>query len=101
MVETKIGKCGCKIFHVSRFEGLYCFEYCCNCCPDKYNSPCQNEKKEGTLFENLVKYDNTQKEFDDEFDLNLNVEMKRVQDLEEYDPQTQNIIINFLFFFRG
>ena len=55
MVETKIGKCGHEIYHVPRFKGLYCFVYCCNCCPDKYISPCQNEKKFGGLMENLIK----------------------------------------------
>jgi len=84
MVETKIAeKCGCKIFDVPRFEGLYCENYCCNHCPDKHVSPCQNEKKFGGLMENLMK---TQKEFDEEFDLNLNIETKNIKDLEEFDP---------------
>lgn len=55
MVETKIGKCGCKIFDIPRFKELYCYDYCCNHCPEAKISPCQNERKFGTPLENLAK----------------------------------------------
>ena len=55
MVETKVGNCGCKIFVVPRFKGLYCHGYCCNHCPEAKISPCQKERKYGTLMENLAK----------------------------------------------
>ena len=54
-LKTKIGKCGCKIFDVPRFKGLYCEIYCCMHCPDAKTSPCQKEKKEGSVIENLAK----------------------------------------------
>ena len=53
MPEKKIAKCGHEIFEVPKNLGLYCYEYCCNCCPDAHNSPCQKEKKEGTLIQTL------------------------------------------------
>jgi len=56
MTKTKIGSgCGCKIFDVPRFEGMYCFDYCCNHCPDAKTSPCQKERIEGGVMENLAK----------------------------------------------
>jgi len=54
--KTKIGLCGCKIFDVERFKGLYCFNYCCNCCPDKKNNPCQKEKKTGGFLQQLKNF---------------------------------------------
>ena len=56
MVKTKIAKCGCKIFDVERFNGLYCYNYCCNHCPDAKKSPCQKEKKKGTFVEELKNF---------------------------------------------
>jgi hypothetical protein len=41
---------------VPRFSGRYCNKYCCGCCPDAKNSPCQNDKIDGTLVENLASY---------------------------------------------
>lgn len=36
-------------------SGSYCSQYCCGCCPDAKNSPCQKEKKTGGFFDNLKK----------------------------------------------
>lgn len=54
--QTKIANCGCKIFDVKRFKGMYCYEYCCNHCPDAKNHPCQKEKIEGTFLTQLNKF---------------------------------------------
>jgi len=58
MVKTKIGKCGCKIFEIPRFKGLYCYDFCCMHCPEAKVSPCQNERKFGTPIESLAKLQN-------------------------------------------
>lgn len=55
MVNKKIGLCGCEIFEIERFKGLYCYDYCCLHCPDSKIFPCQKEKIEGTAIENLAK----------------------------------------------
>jgi len=31
----------------------YCAKYCCGCCPDARASPCQKEKLQGTMFDEL------------------------------------------------
>ena len=56
MVDKKpCKKCNQDIFIVPRFKGLYCYDYCCRCCPDSKTFPCQKEKIEGTCIENLAK----------------------------------------------
>lgn len=32
---------------------VYCANYCCGCCPDSKVSPCQKERIEGRVIENL------------------------------------------------
>jgi len=59
MIELKKreckGGCGYKITIVPKFEGMYCNQYCCGCCPDAKKSPCQKERKFGGPIENLAK----------------------------------------------
>nr|MDO8088599.1 hypothetical protein [Candidatus Sigynarchaeum springense] len=57
MAETHkcFGGCGLSITTVPAFNGLYCNDYCCACCPDKRVSPCQKEQVHGTMFDVLAK----------------------------------------------
>ena len=34
-------------------QGSYCSMYCCGCCPDNKASPCQKEKRDGSMFDEL------------------------------------------------
>jgi len=56
MTEKRLCSCGNETSVMKRFEGLPCNFYCCGCCPHKNETPCPQEKSNGTLVDQLAKW---------------------------------------------
>ena len=59
----------------------------CEECGNKVEVLSLSEDGKHVCWECNEQYNKTQKEFDEEFDLNLNIETKNIEDLEEFNPK--------------
>lgn len=77
--RSKCKECGLPIWKFPRHIGLPCNEYCCACCPKRWESPCPKEKKFGTPTECLAKMqldaEQTKKKSDEKNEIAPRVEL--------------------------